>query len=162
MGLCASAPKSRTNPERNNFQKPNLFTQNNPTPSVNNPQKFSPQTANKDLKSSIPGFSEFSFGDLKNATNNFSSELIVSGSGEKAPNVVYKGRLKNRRWIAVKKFSNLAWPDPKQFVVINIISLNLVMFFYIPEMLVKTPGWMCIENLKFLVSIFVVHFQFLN
>ncbi|CAN6582408.1 unnamed protein product [Malus baccata var. baccata] len=66
----------------------------------------------------VPGFSEFSLADLKSATNNFSSDFIVSESGEKAPNVVYKGRLQNqnnRRWIAVKKFSKLAWPDPKQF-----------------------------------------------
>ncbi|KAG6599110.1 Serine/threonine-protein kinase BSK1, partial [Cucurbita argyrosperma subsp. sororia] len=66
----------------------------------------------------VPAFSEFSFADLKAATNNFSSDYIVSESGEKAPNVVYKGRLQNqsnRRWIAVKKFTKLAWPDPKQF-----------------------------------------------
>ncbi|KAL8135741.1 hypothetical protein AgCh_010390 [Apium graveolens] len=63
----------------------------------------------------VPAFSEFSLSDLKTATNNFSSEFIVSESGEKAPNVVYKGRLQNRRWIAIKKFSKMAWPDPKQF-----------------------------------------------
>nr|XP_009771504.1 PREDICTED: probable serine/threonine-protein kinase At4g35230 isoform X2 [Nicotiana sylvestris] len=63
----------------------------------------------------VPAFSEFSLAELKTATNNFSSEFIVSESGEKAPNVVYKGRLQNRRWIAVKKFTKLAWPDPKQF-----------------------------------------------
>lgn len=65
----------------------------------------------------VPVFSEYSLVDLKGATNNFSSEFIVSESGEKAPNVVYKGRLQNRRWIAVKKFSKMAWPDPKQFAV---------------------------------------------
>ncbi|CAN1163199.1 Serine/threonine-protein kinase BSK1 [Linum perenne] len=67
----------------------------------------------------IPGFKEFSLADLKAATNNFSSDFIVSESGEKAPNVVYKGRLGNsnsdRSWIAVKKFTKAAWPDPKQF-----------------------------------------------
>ncbi|CAD5330006.1 unnamed protein product [Arabidopsis thaliana] len=63
----------------------------------------------------IPSFSEFSFADLKAATNNFSSDNIVSESGEKAPNLVYKGRLQNRRWIAVKKFTKMAWPEPKQF-----------------------------------------------
>ncbi|CAN8229318.1 unnamed protein product [Cochlearia groenlandica] len=62
-----------------------------------------------------PSFSEFSYSDLKSATNNFSSDNIVSESGEKAPNLVYKGRLQNRRWIAVKKFTKMAWPDPKQF-----------------------------------------------
>uniref|UniRef100_A0A7N0VM03 non-specific serine/threonine protein kinase n=1 Tax=Kalanchoe fedtschenkoi TaxID=63787 RepID=A0A7N0VM03_KALFE len=63
----------------------------------------------------VPAFAEFSLADLKAATNNFSSDFIVSESGEKAPNVVYKGRLQNRRWIAVKKFTKAAWPDPKQF-----------------------------------------------
>ncbi|PSS19826.1 Serine/threonine-protein kinase [Actinidia chinensis var. chinensis] len=63
----------------------------------------------------VPVFSEFSLSDLKAATNNFSSDFIVSESGEKAPNVVYKGRLQNRRWIAVKKFTKTAWPDTKQF-----------------------------------------------
>ncbi|KAA3490238.1 putative serine/threonine-protein kinase isoform X1 [Gossypium australe] len=68
--------------------------------------------------SGVPHFSEFSLAELKAATNNFSSDFIVSESGEKAPNVVYKGRLQNdtnRRWIAIKKFAKLAWPDPKQF-----------------------------------------------
>ncbi|CAI0434966.1 unnamed protein product [Linum tenue] len=70
----------------------------------------------------VPTFTEFSLADLKAATNNFSSDFIVSESGEKAPNVVYKGRLGNnnsssdRRWIVVKKFTKVAWPDPKQFV----------------------------------------------
>ncbi|XP_027354517.1 serine/threonine-protein kinase BSK1-like isoform X3 [Abrus precatorius] len=65
----------------------------------------------------VPSFSEFSLADLRAATNGFSSDHIVSESGEKAPNVVFKGRLQNhnRRWIAVKRFSKLAWPDPKQF-----------------------------------------------
>ncbi|GAA0141335.1 non-receptor serine/threonine protein kinase [Lithospermum erythrorhizon] len=61
-------------------------------------------------------FHEFSVSELKEATNNFSSDLIVSEGGQKAPNFVYKGQLQNRRWIAVKKFSKMAWPDAKQFV----------------------------------------------
>nr|CAD1833785.1 unnamed protein product [Ananas comosus var. bracteatus] len=56
---------------------------------------------------------EFSLAELRVATNGFSAENIVSESGEKVPNVVYKGRLQNRRWIAVKKFTKLAWPEPK-------------------------------------------------
>lgn len=80
------------------------------------------------------GFTEFSLADLKAATNNFSPEFIVSESGEKAPNVVYKGRLQNqdtRTWIAVKKFAKLAWPDPKQFAVITIFwnFFSLVFIF---------------------------------
>ena len=70
----------------------------------------------------VPSFSEYSLADLKSATNNFSSDFIVSESGEKALNVVYKGRLQNRRWIAVKKFTKMAWPDPKQFAVLISIT----------------------------------------
>ena len=65
----------------------------------------------------VTAFAEFSLAELKAATNGFSAENIVSESGDKAPNLVYKGRLQNRRWIAVKKFTRTAWPDPKQFAV---------------------------------------------
>lgn len=77
----------------------------------------------------VPVFSEFSLSELKAATNNFSSEFIVSESGEKAPNVVYKGRLQNRRWIAVKKFTKSAWPDPKQFAV---LPFYFILFTVLP------------------------------
>ena len=83
----------------------------------------------------VPAFSEFSFADLKAATNNFSSDYIVSESGEKAPNVVYKGRLQNqsnRRWIAVKKFTKLAWPDPKQFAVLILETHFSIFLDYVP------------------------------
>ncbi|XP_023522463.1 probable serine/threonine-protein kinase At4g35230 [Cucurbita pepo subsp. pepo] len=65
-----------------------------------------------------PSFLEFSFADLKAATNNFSSDHIVSEICDKASNVVYRGRLQtenNLGCIAVKKFSKAAWPDAKQF-----------------------------------------------
>ncbi|XP_074349993.1 serine/threonine-protein kinase BSK1-like [Apium graveolens] len=39
----------------------------------------------------VPPFSKFSFLDLKAAPKNFSSEFIVSESGEKSPNLAYKG-----------------------------------------------------------------------
>ncbi|XP_074581635.1 serine/threonine-protein kinase BSK1-like isoform X1 [Curcuma longa] len=63
----------------------------------------------------VPAFDQFSLAELREATNGFSPKNVVSESGDKAPNVVYKGRLQNRRWIAVKKFTKSAWPDPKQF-----------------------------------------------
>lgn len=66
---------------------------------------------------SWPSFSEFSFEQLKAATSGFSSENIVSEHGEKAPNIVYKGKLDNSRWIAVKRFNKFAWPDSRQFLV---------------------------------------------
>ncbi|MBA0848605.1 hypothetical protein Goshw_004509 [Gossypium schwendimanii] len=54
---------------------------------------------------------------MKAATNGFSSDDIVSEHGEKAPNVVYKGKLlKNDHWVAVKRFNKFAWPDPRQFL----------------------------------------------
>ncbi|KAJ0963980.1 hypothetical protein J5N97_029102 [Dioscorea zingiberensis] len=62
-----------------------------------------------------PPFSEYSLAELTAATGGFSSDSVVSEGGGKAPNLVYKGRLQGRGWIAVKKFSKLAWPDTKQF-----------------------------------------------
>lgn len=65
---------------------------------------------------SLPGFSEYSFEQLKLATAGFSVDNIVSEHGEKAPNVVYKGKLDNNRFIAVKRFNKSAWPDSRQFM----------------------------------------------
>ncbi|CAI9779084.1 unnamed protein product [Fraxinus pennsylvanica] len=67
-------------------------------------------------KNALPSFTEFSWEELKKATNGFSSENMVSEHGEKAPNVVYKGLLDNDRWIAVKRFNKSAWPDSRQFI----------------------------------------------
>ncbi|OIW18911.1 hypothetical protein TanjilG_25354 [Lupinus angustifolius] len=61
--------------------------------------------------------SEFSLEQLKGATNGFSSENIVSEHGEKAPNVVYKGKIEDGKWIAIKRFNKFAWPDSRQFLV---------------------------------------------
>jgi BR-signaling kinase len=63
----------------------------------------------------VPAFREYSLESLKVATNGFNTDFIVSESGEKAPNCVYKGRLEQNRWIAVKRFPKAAWPDPKGF-----------------------------------------------
>lgn len=65
----------------------------------------------------VPAFKEFSLAELRAATNGFNSELIVSESGEKAPNVVYRGKLRNNRLVAIKRFSKQSWPDPHQFLV---------------------------------------------
>ncbi|KAK0582332.1 hypothetical protein LWI29_024330 [Acer saccharum] len=64
----------------------------------------------------VPSFKDFLLADLRAATNGFSSDFIVSESGEKAPNVVYRGKLKNNRLVAIKRFSRLSWPDPNQFL----------------------------------------------
>ncbi|KAH7525238.1 serine/threonine-protein kinase BSK2 [Ziziphus jujuba] len=64
----------------------------------------------------VPAFKYFVLADLQAATNGFSPALIVSESGEKAPNVVYRGKLRNNRLVAIKRLSKLAWPDPSQFV----------------------------------------------
>ncbi|KAK8501011.1 hypothetical protein V6N12_003627 [Hibiscus sabdariffa] len=64
----------------------------------------------------VPAFKEFDLAELRAATNGFSNDLIVSESGDKAPNVVYRGKLKNNRVVAIKRFSKLSWPDPHQFV----------------------------------------------
>ncbi|CAH9068048.1 unnamed protein product [Cuscuta europaea] len=66
-------------------------------------------------KTGGPSFTGFSLEELRAATNGFSSENIVSEHGEKAPNVVFKGKLKNGQRIAVKRFNKSAWPDSRQF-----------------------------------------------
>lgn len=66
--------------------------------------------------SDLPGFREFSIEQLRTATSGFAVENIVSEHGEKAPNVVYKGKLENQRRIAVKRFNRSAWPDSRQFL----------------------------------------------
>ncbi|GKU95275.1 hypothetical protein SLEP1_g8654 [Rubroshorea leprosula] len=64
----------------------------------------------------LPLFCEYSIDALRMATSGFSVENIVSEHGEKAPNVVYKGKLENQKQIAVKKFNRSAWPDARQFL----------------------------------------------
>ncbi|XP_062073695.1 serine/threonine-protein kinase BSK2-like isoform X2 [Humulus lupulus] len=64
-----------------------------------------------------PVFKEYGLNELRKATNGFGSDYIVSESGEKAPNVVYRGKLQNNRLVAVKRFSKQSWPDAHQFVV---------------------------------------------
>ncbi|KAM7472194.1 hypothetical protein LguiA_010377 [Lonicera macranthoides] len=63
-----------------------------------------------------PAFREFTLEQLRNATSGFAVENIVSEHGEKAPNVVYKGKLDNQTRIAVKRFNRSAWPDSRQFL----------------------------------------------
>ncbi|CAI9098349.1 OLC1v1034981C1 [Oldenlandia corymbosa var. corymbosa] len=72
--------------------------------------------AEKNEKNALPSFTDYSFEELKAATDGFSPENIVSEHGEKAPNVVYKGRLPSGRLIAVKRFNKSAWPDSRQFM----------------------------------------------
>ncbi|KAF9625945.1 hypothetical protein IFM89_027813 [Coptis chinensis] len=73
------------------------------------------------VTTTVPVFKEYSLTELRNATNGFNTEYIVSESGEKAANVVYKGKLlvenNNNRLVAIKRFSKLSWPDANQFVV---------------------------------------------
>ncbi|KAF6176020.1 hypothetical protein GIB67_032643 [Kingdonia uniflora] len=64
----------------------------------------------------LPEFKEYSFEDLRIATSDFSDANILSGQGDKAPNVVYKGKLSNNRWIAIKRFNKSDWPDSNQFL----------------------------------------------
>ncbi|KAF3776530.1 putative serine/threonine-protein kinase [Nymphaea thermarum] len=69
----------------------------------------------KDEEGHLPSFMEFSLDQLRFATSGFSVENIVSEHGEKGPNIVYKGKLDNKK-IAVKRFNRSAWPDPRQFL----------------------------------------------
>ncbi|XP_038901888.1 serine/threonine-protein kinase BSK1-like isoform X4 [Benincasa hispida] len=116
MGCCESTFLTETHPEKLQTQQPappyaavEPLPPPPPPPAVGHDPTPPPGEM-------VSTFSEFSFSDLKAATDNFNSNFIVSESGEKAPNIVYKGRLQNRKWIAVKKFKKVAWPDAKQFV----------------------------------------------
>ncbi|KAF8406690.1 hypothetical protein HHK36_008781 [Tetracentron sinense] len=106
MGCIQSSFYAVTHPEKDRHHNQNPHLNHSP------PSAAGAESA---AAGGVPPFSDFSLSDLKAATNNFSSDFIVSESGEKAPNLVYKGRLQNRGWIAVKKFTKMAWPDPKQF-----------------------------------------------
>lgn len=65
----------------------------------------------------LPAFHEYTVEQLRIATSGFAVENIVSEHGEKAPNVVYKGKFENQTRIAVKRFNRSAWPDARQFLV---------------------------------------------
>jgi BR-signaling kinase len=68
--------------------------------------------------------------ELKAATNGFSSENIVSEHGEKAPNVVYKGKLENGLLIAIKRFNKFAWPDSRQFIVCLLLTFTSLFSYH--------------------------------
>ncbi|KAF5744548.1 serine/threonine-protein kinase [Tripterygium wilfordii] len=70
----------------------------------------------EDGSNGLPAFREFSLSELRTASSGFDRDNIVSEHGEKAPNVVYRGRLQDGCWIAVKRFNKSAWPDTRQFL----------------------------------------------
>lgn len=75
------------------------------------------ENGDKGEKNLWPSFAEYTLEELKAATNGFSSENIVSEHGEKAPNVVFKGKLESGQFVAIKRFNKFAWPDSRQFIV---------------------------------------------
>ncbi|KAK3037481.1 hypothetical protein RJ639_031975 [Escallonia herrerae] len=106
----------------------------------------------KNERNALPSFSEYSLEELKSATSGFVSDNIVSEHGEKAPNVVYKGKLSNDQWIAVKRFNKSAWPDSRQFIdearsVGNLRS----------ERLANLIGFCCEGDERLLVAEFMPH-----
>lgn len=108
MGCCFSALETQPKKKVNHHQ------QQIPQPKVKRSFAHQPSERNNG-STKVLSFSEFELKELKLATDDFSSANIVSEGGAKAANVVYRGQLKNRRMIAVKKFDKKAWPDPKQF-----------------------------------------------
>lgn len=88
---------------------------------------FCAENEEKSELEQVPAFCEFTFEQLKNATSCFAVENIVSEHGEKAPNVVYKGKLENQRRIVVKRFNRMAWPDARQFQVV-LLLFNVLKF----------------------------------
>ncbi|KHG02751.1 hypothetical protein F383_24199 [Gossypium arboreum] len=81
------------------------------------PSNINDSSTLENEKESLPGFIEYSLDQLKAATSGFCTENIVSEHGEKAPNVVYRGKLDGEdHLVAVKRFNRCAWPDPRQFL----------------------------------------------
>ncbi|THG05602.1 hypothetical protein TEA_022143 [Camellia sinensis var. sinensis] len=85
----------------------------------NGPIHEAPKVENEEKSEvdGLPTFREYTIEQLRIATSGFAVENIVSEHGEKAPNVVYKGKLENQSRIAVKRFNRSAWPDARQFLV---------------------------------------------
>ncbi|KAJ4850540.1 Serine/threonine-protein kinase bsk7 [Turnera subulata] len=83
---------------------------------VSVPEERNEENEEKGETDDMPAFREYGIDTLRMATSGFSVENIVSEHGEKAPNVVYKGKLENQRKIAVKRFNRSAWPDSRQFL----------------------------------------------
>lgn len=77
-----------------------------------------------------PCFKEYKLDELKAATDGFSVENVVSEHGEKAPNVVYKGKLGDGdRFIAIKRFNKSAWPDTRQFLVCLLCNILCLLIY---------------------------------
>jgi len=117
MGCCRSSLRKVTLPEKKSPGRvAGALPPHRPSLSLNQLQARAPSAAAAGRE--VPAVKEFSLEELRAATGGFAPENIVSESGEKAPNFVYKGRLEaTRRAIAVKKFTKMAWPDAKQFAV---------------------------------------------
>ncbi|XP_073001427.1 serine/threonine-protein kinase BSK1-2-like [Typha latifolia] len=111
MGCCSSLLRAETHPEKPNHHR---LSQQRPSFSLRQ-GAAAPAMAAAARGGEVPAFAVFSLAELSDATDGFAAANIVSESGEKAPNLVYKGRLSKRQWIAVKKFTKSAWPDSKQF-----------------------------------------------
>ncbi|XP_010553263.1 PREDICTED: probable serine/threonine-protein kinase At5g41260 [Tarenaya hassleriana] len=103
-------------------------------------------------KKSWPSFKEFRLEQLKSSTGGFSPDNIVSEHGEKAPNVVYRGRLEDGRLIAVKRFNRHAWPDHRQFLEEARAVGNLR-----SERLANLIGCCCEGEERLLVAEFMPH-----
>ncbi|KAK3148458.1 hypothetical protein QOZ80_3BG0295330 [Eleusine coracana subsp. coracana] len=117
MGCCGSSLRAdTTHPEKKPPGRAAGAPPHRPSVSLNQLQAPAASAARAAGGREVPALAEFSLAELRAATGGFATENIVSESGEKAPNFVYRGRLESsRRAIAVKKFTKMAWPDPKQF-----------------------------------------------
>jgi hypothetical protein len=118
MGCCGSSLRAGTHPEKKPRGQAAGAASHRPSVLLNQHQAPPPTAARAVGGREVPALAEFSLAELRAATGGFAPENIVSESGEKAPNLVYKGCLDaSRHAIAVKKFTKMAWPDPKQFAV---------------------------------------------
>ena len=103
----ARSPFSRTRPRRRRrLHPPAPPAPRRPAPSPPPPHRPSftlkaqkaapppPTAARGEEEQEVPALAEFSLAELRAATDGFAAGNIVSESGEKAPNLVYRGRLR--------------------------------------------------------------------
>ncbi|CAN1798512.1 Serine/threonine-protein kinase BSK7 [Linum perenne] len=90
------------------------------------PENHEEENEEKGETDDLPAFREYSIDTIRMATSSFAVENIVSEHGEKAPNVVYKGKLDNQRRIAVKRFNRSVWPDTRQFLMKVFLNMSLI------------------------------------
>jgi BR-signaling kinase len=110
MGCCASSLRELVHAEK--LARPPRPVPQRPSFFLSAQQAVLPPPVHGEDE--VPALAEFSLAELRAAMDDFAAGNIMLESGKKAPNLVYRGRLKGGgaapyRSIPVNEFSKLAW-----------------------------------------------------